>query len=170
MIRPTQPEDIIQVRTWLTDEKNLLAHTGTDLRWKDFVRDEEPEMSATVAKHVRSYAMTDARDKAMGVVITYPTLDYPWVWNLEIFIAQEARKSGRGFSLLKFAIDDLFRNTFCEVLEGTIAEDNKASLAAFQKFGNIVVGRIEGYFKRKNSTSVAAIRVAMTKEIWNDKI
>lgn len=170
MIRKTHPDDLGLIESWLTDAGNLLEHTGTDFQWRDFDDVDHPEMSATVARHVRSHTITDESGDTVGLVVTYPTLNYPWVWNLEVFVAPVARSAGYGSDLLNFAIDDLFGNTFCTVLEGTIAEDNKASLAAFRKFGDVVIGRIDGYFKRKNSANVGAIRVAMTKEKWNGNV
>lgn len=170
MIRLTRPDDLDLIETWLTDASNLREHTGTDFQWKDFDDVDHPEMSGTVARHVRSHTITDDSGDSVGFVVTYPTLNYPWVWNLEVFVAPRARSAGFGSDLLNFAIDDLFSNTFCTVLEGTIAEDNDSSLAAFRKFGDVIVGRIDGYFKRKNSADVAAIRVAMTKEKWNDSV
>lgn len=170
MIRKTSSEDLNLIESWLTDTGSLIEHTGTDFRWRDFDDIDQPEISATVARHIRSHTITGEHGDAVGLVVTYPTLDYPWVWNLEVFVAPTARSSGRGSDLLNFAIDDLFSNTFCTVLEGTIAEDNKASLAAFRKFGDVVIGRIDGYFKRKNSTDVGAIRVALTKEKWRNNV
>ena len=169
MIRETIPEDFSRIEEWLSNLDNRRAHTGTDLQWSDFDDVEHAEMSPTLVKHVRSHTLV-AENAVVGIVVTYPTFDYPWVWHLEVFVDPLMRSSGYGLELLNFAIDDLFKNTFCTVLEGTIAEDNEGSIAAFRKFGDVIVGRIENYFMRRDSTKVAAIRVAMTKEEWYARI
>ncbi|MGV0431361.1 N-acetyltransferase family protein [Corynebacterium sp. 20_84] len=169
MIRETLPEDLSHIEVWLSNPNNRMAHTGTDFQWSDFDDVEQAELSPTLAKHVRSHTLV-AEGTAVGIVVTYPTFDYPWVWHLEVFVDPLERSAGYGLELLTFAIDDLFQNTFCTVLEGTIAEDNQASLAAFCKFGDVIVGRIDNYFMRRDSAKVAAIRVAMTKEQWNARV
>lgn len=169
MIRKTLPDDFSQIEAWLLDAKNRLSHAGTDLEWRDFDDVEQAELSSTVMKHTRSHTLA-VDDMVLGVVVTYPTIEFPWVWHLEVFVDPSARTAGHGMDLLNFAIDDLFRNTFCTVLEGTIAEDNHASLAAFSKFGDVVVGRIENYFMRRDAKKAAAIRVAMTKEQWDARL
>lgn len=168
-VRKTEPDDYSTFRGWLTTTENVISYTGTDFSWEDFDDSDNPEMSATVARHIRSHTMVDDRGTALGLVVAYPNFDYPWVWNLEVFVDPAERSAGRGSELLRFAVNDLFNNTFCTVLEGIIAEDNDASLAAFQKFGD-VVGRINGYFKRKESADVGGIRVALTKEAWRNHV
>ena len=76
MIRKTHPDDLGLIESWLTDAGNLLEHTGTDFQWRDFDDVDHPEMSATVARHVRSHTITDESGDTVGLVVTYPCLLY----------------------------------------------------------------------------------------------
>ena len=52
-VRKTEPDDYSTFRGWLTTTENVISYTGTDFSWEDFDDSDNPEMSATVARHIR---------------------------------------------------------------------------------------------------------------------
>lgn len=93
-VRKTEPDDYSTFRGWLTTTENVISYTGTDFSWEDFDDSDNPEMSATVARHIRSHTMVDDRGTALGLVVAYPNFDYPWVWTSKCSLIQLKGRPG----------------------------------------------------------------------------
>lgn len=168
LIRNVEKSDYSEIAKWLQSDDALLQYVGSDLTWIDFDPEADIQNSPCVEKNMRGHVLI-LEDSLIGAVFTYPQFSYPWCWGLEVFINPEFRSSGIGFDLTKFAISDVFENSFCTLVTGMIADDNPASLKMFGKFGDVVVGHIDNFFERK-SESMGATIVAMRREQWHEDV
>lgn len=103
------------------------------------------------------YVACDAKRKVAGFAMLRHSVDE--VELITIAVDPKWRRKGVGEALLRAVFDDLLmssaRRMFLEV-----AEDNRAALVLYGKFGFAKVGERRGYYPRPDGTPATAIVMA----------
>ncbi|UCE13358.1 MAG: GNAT family N-acetyltransferase [Candidatus Heimdallarchaeota archaeon] len=127
--------------------KVLALWKSADLEWRDEGRDHPDRIEVQLEKGNIFFLGEVWKDELLGVVLV--THDGRKGWINRLAVHPKHRHKGIAQKLLTAAEEKLFQTEGIEVVSALIFEDNKPSLALFEKAGYESWSGIRYYSKRK---------------------